>query len=190
AVSVAGEPDVGPILAGRILARRDELGGFTDLRQLRDIPLIGPERFSEIGACLSDAPLPWGQSTPDDVLQEVRALRRELEQVRSGPAAAPRVRLRALQPHPHLGQLVNLVALVTEANGVRPLVDAPLTLVASEGRLRAVDGATLREGRSITTRTDGAGMARALLLPPLTEELLPLQEDALQTALRALPADT
>jgi hypothetical protein len=98
----------------------------------------------------------------------------------------PQVVLDALQERPFLGQAVNLVATVTEAGGERPRIDAPLTLTTTWGRLRAVDGPTTREGNSVTTRTDGNGMARALLLPPTSEDPLPVQQDTLEIALRAL----
>jgi hypothetical protein len=70
---------------------------------------------------------------------------------------------------------------------VRPRVDAPLTLTAPGGRLRAVDGAALVEGETVTTRTDGAGLAKVVLLPRLSEELLPAQQDTLEVLLRLLP---
>src|SRR5688572_10928216 len=189
AVEIPGELDIGPILSQRILNRRDQLGGFTDLRQIRAIPLIGPERFTEIVACLSDAPLPWAQSDPDELLAEVQALRSELQTLRGALAAPPRVRIRAIQQSPYLGQIVNLVVSVTEADGNRPRPDAPVTVVASGGTLRTIDGTISREGSSVTTRTDGTGMANLRLFPALSEDLLPVQENSLQATLRQLPSD-
>jgi hypothetical protein len=55
AVEIPGELDVGVRIAQRILARRQQLGGFTDLEQVDAIPLIGPERFTEIVVTLSGA---------------------------------------------------------------------------------------------------------------------------------------
>ena len=48
AVEIAGERDVGTRVAQRILDRRNELGKFTDLRQVADVQQVGPERFAEI----------------------------------------------------------------------------------------------------------------------------------------------
>jgi hypothetical protein len=77
----------------------------------------------------------------------------------------PTVTVRALREQPFLGQAVNLVVTVIEADGKRPRVDAPLTLFTTFGRLRAVDGLISQDG------TDGNGVARALLLPPVSEDL-------------------
>src|SRR5690606_19852793 len=109
AVEIPGEPDIGLILGQRLLEQRDRVGGYTDLRQIREIRLIGPERFTEIVACLSDAPLPWGEDEPDDLRLELQALRREIENLKGVLAATPRVRLRALQSQSYLGQATNLV---------------------------------------------------------------------------------
>lgn len=189
AVEIPGEPDVGIILGRRLIETRDRLGGFTNLRQILDVPMIGPERFTEIVACLSDAPLPWGQPEPDDVMLELRALRAEVQRMKGVLVAAPRVRLRALQPSSYLGQALNIVVQVTEADGVRPRPDAAVTLVAIGGGLRTVDGSVVREGRSVTTRTDGVGMARAILQPETAEDLTPVQYASLQDTLRLLPPD-
>src|SRR5215210_5224405 len=58
AVEIPDELDVGVRLAQRILDRRQQLGGFTDLEQVDAIPLIGPERFTEIVVTLSGARAP------------------------------------------------------------------------------------------------------------------------------------
>jgi hypothetical protein len=49
AVEIPFERDVGVGIAQRILDRRRELGGFfTNLHEVRAVPLVGPERFTEI----------------------------------------------------------------------------------------------------------------------------------------------
>lgn len=48
AVEIPGERDVGIIVAQHILDRREQLGGFTSLQQVADVPQVGPERFTEI----------------------------------------------------------------------------------------------------------------------------------------------
>jgi hypothetical protein len=53
AVEIPGERGVGVGISQRILDRREELGGFTDLQEVRAVPLIGPERFTEIIVALS-----------------------------------------------------------------------------------------------------------------------------------------
>ena len=85
AVEIPGEPDVGVRIAQRILDRRGQLGTFTDLRQVADVPLVGPERFTDIVTTLSGARVPKERQEPsDDLLREIRELR---EQVRSLQAA-------------------------------------------------------------------------------------------------------
>ena len=184
AVELPGEPDIGIRLGQRILDRRQQLGSFTNLRQIDAIPLIGPERFTEIVITLSGARAPRAPLT--ELLREIHALREQVKALQTAIGGRPQVVLDALQERPFLGQAVNLVATVTEAGGERPQIDVPLTLTTTWGRLRATDGPTTREGNSVITRTDGNGMARALLLPPTSENPLPVQQDTLETALRAL----
>jgi hypothetical protein len=184
AVEIPDEPDVGIRIAQRILDRRQQLGGFTNLQQIADIPLIGPERFTEIVITLSEAEAP--EVPPAELLREIRALREQVKALQTAVGARSRIVLRALQEQPFLGQGVNLLVTVTEAGGERPRIDAPVTLTTTWGRLRATDGLTLKEDNSVTTRTDGYGTARVLLLPPTSEDLLPVQQDTLETALRLL----
>ena len=186
AVEIPDELDVGVRLGQRILDRREQLGRFANLQQVADIPLIGPERFTEIVTTLSpDAPPAPGASS-GGLLHEIRTLREQVEDLRAAIGDRSRVVVRALQERPFLGQAVNVVATVTEAGGGQPLVDTPLTLTTTWGRLRAADGLDLREGNSVTTRTDGNGMARVLLLPPTAEDLHPVQQATLEVALRLL----
>ena len=191
AVEIPGELDVGVRIAQRILDRRRQLGGFTDLQQLDAVPLVGPERFTEIVTTLSGARVPRAPQAPSmaELLREIHALREQVKALQTAIGGQPRAVLSALQERPFLGQAVNLVVTVTEAGTERPRIDAPLTLTTTWGRLRAVDGSTTREGNSVVTRTDGNGMAHALLLPPTSEDLFPVQQDTLETALRVLDPD-
>lgn len=54
AVEIPDERDVGIRVGQRILDRRKELGNFTNLQQIADIPQIGPERFTEIVTTLRE----------------------------------------------------------------------------------------------------------------------------------------
>jgi len=184
AVEIPGELDVGVRLAQRILDRRGQLGTFTDLQQIADIPLIGPERFTEIVLTLSDARAP-----SEDLMDEIRELREQVRSLQAALGNQPRVTVRALQEQPFLGQAVNLVVTVIEAGGKRPRVGAPLTLFTTWGRLRATDGLTYQEGNAVSVHADGNGVARALLLPPASEDLLSVQQDTLEVALRLLDPD-
>lgn len=48
AIEIPGERDVGIKVAQNIIARRTQLGGFKDLRQVAAVSQIGPERFTQI----------------------------------------------------------------------------------------------------------------------------------------------
>lgn len=48
AIEFPGERDVGIKVAQNILDKREELGGFKDLKQVDDVLQVGPERFTEI----------------------------------------------------------------------------------------------------------------------------------------------
>jgi hypothetical protein len=187
AVDVPGEPDIGVRLARRILDRRDELGGFTTLQQVYDVPLIGPERFTELVVCLSDAPWPDRPLTPLELLRRDLTLLRRRVDALGTLGAGRRVMLRAVQPLPFLGQTVTLIATVTEEAG-RPAVDVPVTLLATRGRLSASDGYTTVQGHLITARTGIDGRLRVTLSLPTSEELSPLQASALAAAIERLGA--
>lgn len=53
AVEIPSERDVGIRVSQHILDRREQLGGFTNLQQVADVPQVGPERFTEIVTTLS-----------------------------------------------------------------------------------------------------------------------------------------
>src|SRR5215210_4366084 len=53
AVEFPDELDVGVRVGARILARRAQLGRFTSLQQVADVPQVGPERFTEIVVALA-----------------------------------------------------------------------------------------------------------------------------------------
>jgi len=120
-----------------------------------------------------------------DLLREMRELRETVAALLREMDARQRVTLRVLQEGTFLGQPVNVVAAVTDARG-EPQVDMPVTLIATWGRLRAVDDFRLREGSGVTARTDGEGMARVVLLPPTSGDVSPADQDALEVALRQL----
>jgi archaellum component FlaC len=124
-------------------------------------------------------------SETQDLLREMRELRETVAALRQEMDARQRVTLRVLQEGPFLGQPVNVVAAVTNARG-EPRVDVPVTLIATWGRLRAVEGFRLREESGVTARTDGEGTARVVLLPPTSGDVSPAHQDALEVALRLL----
>ena len=125
----------------------------------------------------------------EDLLDEIRELREQVRSLQAALGKQPEVTVRALQEEPFLGQAVNLVVTAIEAGGKRPRVGAPLTLFTTFGRLRASDGLISQDGNAVTVRTDGNGVARALLLPPVSEGITSVQQDTLEVALRLLDPD-
>lgn len=179
AIEFPGEPDIGVRLAERLLRAREELGGFTDIKQVRAVRLIGPERFTEIVAAIS------GQPLPPDPIEELRA---EVAALRSrigagGAAGLPQRRLvlQTVEPNAYLGQPVSIVATLMDAG--EPAVDVQVTFVATRGALRASDGYATHHGHLISARTGVDGIVRLTALPTTTEELSPLQQDALSAML-------
>ena len=195
-VEIPDELDVGIRVGQRILDRRRELGAFTSLQQIADVPQVGPERFTEIIVTLGAPETPQHPATPQaPLLQEVRALRETIEALQLALGSQHRAELRALQERPFLGQPITVVATVTDLGG-SATVGAPITFAATWGRLRAAGGLTVQQGGSVTTRIGADGTARVTLLPPTSEDLSGPQQGALETMLRLLdnealtPSDT
>jgi hypothetical protein len=171
AIEFPGEPDIGVRLGQRLLDRRDELGGFTDLQQVRDVPLIGPERFTEIVVALS------GRS-----VFELLGLAGAGGAVAPQPTAA--VDLTVHQQGPYLGQLTTAVVTVTVDGRRRPGLEVLLT--AGIGRLRAVTAGRVVEGAAITVVSAQDGTARATWSPHVEPPLPPEARAALTDALGVL----
>ena len=70
AVEIPNERDVGEIVASHILDKRQELGGFTDLKQVADVWQVGPERFTEIVYTLSTRETGGMEETGGDKVEE------------------------------------------------------------------------------------------------------------------------
>ena len=108
AVEFPNELDLGVRVAQRIINRREELGGgFSAIQQLADVPLVGPERFTEIVAALTGRTLPWAESpeqAPALVRAELRALREAVANLQSAMGSRYRIELRTLSPGGFLGQ--------------------------------------------------------------------------------------
>lgn len=187
AVEITGELDVGVRVGQRILDRREELGAFTNLQQVADVPYVGPERFTEIIVTLT-APETPGQPelAAAPLTQEVRALRETVEALQAALGERHLATLRPLQDQPFLGQPVTIIGRVTDVRGTTPRPGMAVTLTATWGRLRAAGGLTVQRGGAVTVNTDADGTARVTLLPPTSEDLTEPQQGALETMLRLL----
>jgi len=189
AVDIPGVPDIGMRLAQRILDRREELGGFTTLQQLMDVPLIGPRRFTQLVTTLSDF-LPSRRGGGGRA--EVAALREELRALRAGlgagaEGAALRITLTAVNDRPYLGQAVTLLVRASRGAEGTPVVGLPVTLLATWGEFQTPRGAALDRGRSTTVVTGLDGRGRVRLFPSSREPMLGEHSAALEGALERLP---
>ena len=125
-------------------------------------------------------------SSPAQLLEEIRSLRQTVTVLQSAIEQHCRVALRPTQPHAFLGQPITITAKVVDGKGVTPKANVPVTFIATWGKLRKADHVTTPQGNSLTIRTDEAGTARVTLLPPTSDNLWEVQQDALETMLGLL----
>lgn len=188
AVEFPGELDIGVRIGARILARREQLGGFTSLEQVYVVPYVGPERFTELVTSLSGARPPQTFDTePDRALLTQIAQRLDALEAQLQPT--PTIRLRALNPDVWLGQETVLLAQVQDGQG-KPLVDRSLTLITTWGRLRGRAGVRAVSGNSVTVRSDHLGLCKFHLGAALGEGLDSVQQASLLSALSLLGVGT
>lgn len=188
------ELDIGVQLGRRLLDRRAQLGGrYTNLTQVADVPLIGPERFTEICAgILGLDPRQWVQDPGlfaeryRELLAQFDELQRRLQALES---AADRVLLDlvATPQTTWLGRSVQLVVYARDLQD-RPLAGRSVTLEASTGTLVTAQGLAVQRGRAITVVTGADGSARINLEYTPIEPLTADQQAALNAALARLDA--
>jgi hypothetical protein len=187
AVEIPDERDVGVRLGQRIIDRRSELGSFTDLRQIRDIPYIGPERFTEIItgiAGLVNRP-PYDSASLYD---ELARLRRQVAALGSHmDALITEVSIIADRRTPLLGQPVRITASVTGGLDNRPRPGVPVTFIAPSATIEHAEGMINRTGISATLLTGPGGAARVTVHAATDEPMLPSQKTALLSLLADFP---
>jgi hypothetical protein len=186
AVEFPRELDVGVRIAQRILDQRAALGSFTTLEQLYAVPMIGPERFTEIVVSLSSARPPRAVDTTSAVAAQINTLHRSIDALHNVLLPTAVVELGSVQEVAWLGQPITLLAHVTDTRG-RPLVDRAVTLTANWGELIGHSDAQLSKGASLQMRTDHLGMVRARLVPRLDTSVESIQQEALEAQLGRLP---
>lgn len=188
AVELPMERDVGIRVGQRILQRRAELGGFTMLQQVAEVPQVGPERFTEIILALSR------RSTPEDIaaafveeiVHEARLLREQLEALRGEVKPRPQIRLRPIYAGPFLGQPTHIIATVLTGDPPEPAVGIPVTLTTTWGRLRSFGEEAFVEATAIAVPTDVLGNVTLQWVPPTHEPLLHTQSSAMISMLDLL----
>ncbi len=183
AVELPDVRDVGLRVAQRLLDRRAELNGFRTLDQVYAVPYVGPERFTEIVVSLSGA-RPPRTSTPVASM-ELAELRRSLDHMRALVAPAVEVRMWTVQDAIWLGQRATVLVQVNDVDG-RPLVDQPVTVMATWGDLVPLHVIDATAGPTASVRTSDAGIAE-LHLQPRFQTLSEAQRLALEIAAGDLP---
>jgi hypothetical protein len=191
-VEIPGEPDIGIRLAQRLLDARRALGRFTSVAQVRAVPLIGPERFTE----LCTAILGWtlGLTTTDGsrvavpdrapLTAELAALERRLSQLEAVRAPA-RIEVAVSPESAFLGQVVDITLRATSGEGA-PLAGRAITLTTSQGTLQHLSGFRLRRGAALGLESGTDGSVRVQLVPATDEPLTREQQAALGAGLAPL----
>ncbi|GAB6908669.1 hypothetical protein DESC_780051 [Desulfosarcina cetonica] len=187
AVEIPDERDVGVRLGQRIIDRRSELGSFTDLRQIRDIPYIGPERFTEIVTGITGlVNSPPSGTAP--LYDELARLRRQVATLGSHiDALMTEVSISADRGTPLLGQPVRITARVTGGIDNRPRPGIPVTFIAPSATIEHAEGMIRRTGISATLLTGPGGVARVTVRVATDEPMLPAQKTALISQLADFP---
>ncbi len=193
-IEIPGELDVGLRVAQRILDRRNALeGGFESLDQIRSVPYVGPERFTEIVTVLTGmqpAAITSGTDFQARVLHELQTLRNMVAALQAD-AGQPRnnVTLRATRENGFVGQPIPIIAEVKDRASGRPRPNVRLTVTAGWGSILSHVGFEQKQGRAVTVYTDLNGKAELVFYPPTAEIMTEAQQAALETALRELDPD-
>jgi chromosome segregation ATPase len=119
--------------------------------------------------------------------QELQQLRQQVALLRQA-IQRPQVSLEASRAAPFLGQSVIMTGIVTDAGG-NSVLDAPVIVSTTWGRLRSRDRIPVEQGTSLAVRTGADGRFSVELLPPTSEDLLAVQQEALETFLVRLDSE-
>ena len=184
AVEISNELDIGLRVGSRILARREQLGGFTSLEQVYAVPYVGPERFTELVTSLSGARPP--QMLDEQVDRALLAqITRRLNTLEAALGSNPTIRMRAINPDALLGQETLLLAELKDGDG-KPLIDRELMLITTWGLLSGRAGLQSVAGNSVTVRSDHLGLCRIRLSAAFGEALTAVEISSLTQALTLL----
>lgn len=155
-VEIPFEVDVGVRVGGRILRRREELGGrFSNVQQIADVPYVGPERFTEIVITLTDHKLPGAPPSREELQVIIR-------QLQSRVGADYVLQLQVNPREFFIGQPVHIVVTVTSRDG-RPKQNVAFTIATSWGRLSTTSGFVIDVGQVVRAMTNIDGRANLQL---------------------------
>jgi len=195
-IEIAGELDIGIKLGSRLLqARAEANGSFSSLEEIYAVPLIGPERFTEIVITLTGKTplqvlLAGKISAPTaevaGITGQIDTLRRLVAELQQFEQRRYRIECKALEKDLYLGETVNLKIRVTDRLNGLSRANIPITIETSQGHLRYAKGYTIQSGTIISARTGVNGQLNCQLYPPTCEPLTESQQVELSRALAGL----
>lgn len=190
-IEIPGERDIGPRVAKRILDQRERLGEFRNLNEVAATPYVGPERFSELVATLSEIEAPpfISEDVPLITAAEVQALQKQINELRDALHLGKRLTIIPQHTQVYLGQSLLLKARLIDSATQQPLVGYPITLFTNWGELVQVQQQHAQSGFSIAGHTGADGIVRVSWTPQSSLPLTPSQQNALETQLDRLPQD-
>ncbi len=198
-IEIPGEPDIGIKLGQRLLRRRAELDGlFENLEQIYAVPLIGPERFTDIVISLTAitaSELLLAGSSGNAVAEiqssigQARFMRQKLQDLLHSDQHRYRIEINTIDKVPFLGEIVTLKLQVFDRVSNITQADMPVTLETTWGHLRYAKGNQFQHGSVINARTSANGELTCQLFTPTREPLTESQQTELSNALCKLDSE-
>lgn len=195
-VAIRGEPDIGPKLGQRLLNARMELNNvFENLDQIYAVPLIGPERFTEIVTTISGKTaleiLSTGRQDnfATEMLyasQQLDSLRQAIKDLQKFDQNRYRIEFKAADKTPYLGEIITLKMRVVDRISNVSQANMPVTLETNWGYLRYAKGYRVLSGSVISARTGVDGQLICQLYTPTSEPLTEHQQSELSNGLAKL----
>ena len=195
-VEIPNEIDVGVRLGQRILDFRTEIGGrFSNLDELLSVPLIGPERFTEIvtEALHKTALEILSSNVRGNADSQILAVASQLESLRGWASELEslnpnryRIEVKSLDQTPFLGEVIPVRIRAWDRIRRTYKANLPLTIETNWGTLRWEKGLQVKQGNVITGRTGVSGELLCHLYTPTVEPLTLAQQNELSLALGKL----
>ena len=198
-IEIPNELDIGVNLGQRLLDARAEYGGaYISLDQLMAVPLIGPERFTEIvtvvtgKSALEIATAGLENASTVQMLaltSQFNDLKRSLDSTEGLDQTRYRIELNVLEETPFLGEIVNFKLKVVDRFRQVTKANMPVTIETNWGILRHSRGYKISQGSVFKTQTGVDGQVQFQLYTPTSEPLTVDQQSELCNALAKLSDD-
>lgn len=195
-IEIPNELDIGVKLGQRIINARAELGGsYSSLAQLMAVPLIGPERFTEIvteitgKSALEIASSGLNGASAGQILaltSQFEQLKRQFSNTAELDQQRYRIELHTIEEAPFLGEVVTLRLKVVDRFRKVTKANMPVTIETNWGNLTYFKGYKVSQGSVVTARTGVDGTVEFKLHTPTSEPLTVDQQNELSNALRIL----